>query len=494
MQGGCIAVYLMELCDGGSLFDLISQNQQTRLQEKKLIHIINEAAKGIKALHQMNPPIVHRDIKIENILLGHGKYKLCDFGSCSSQIVDFSTIPQHQYDNYEDLFSKTTTLMYRPPEMCEPSRQYLVNQKVDIWMLGCVLYTIAFYTHPFVESQKMAIIDATFRFPQNSKYSEKLHDLIRHMLTPDPKYRPDINNIIQICENYDNMSQINLNQMAAQMKTKQIQIEKQLQTFSSKPIKQFDGDIPMEELLKIQENIKKECLGSDDEQQNEFTFVRKKQPVVKKKNLNNSKYNNNNSQTSDKNHNNNKDNLIKCKYNSKIIIIAKILFLNFNSNNNQHNKILITIKIYFLNLTFKVIIQIKLKKQVMTIFLINSIFNLKITKNNLIFKIIIINNQILLISNKSLNKIYNNSKIIKTFNQIFGSFFKIITNLILKTITKNNNNNSRLNNKITFKINNNNKFSSNNNKHLIYQNSMSLNSNRLIINNNKISLIYFDNK
>jgi AP2-associated kinase len=76
--------------------------------------------------------------------------------------------------------------MYRPPEMCDLYQGYSVNEKVDVWMLGCVLYTICFYVHPFVECSKLAIVTGTFRIPEDSKYSEKIHDLIRHMITPNP--------------------------------------------------------------------------------------------------------------------------------------------------------------------------------------------------------------------------------------------------------------------------------------------------------------------
>jgi hypothetical protein len=43
--------------------------------------------------------------------------------------------------------------------------KYEVNEKVDIWMLGCVLYVMNFYIHPFQDSGKLAIINAQYRFP-----------------------------------------------------------------------------------------------------------------------------------------------------------------------------------------------------------------------------------------------------------------------------------------------------------------------------------------
>lgn len=86
---GCVALFLMELCEGGSLFDLMSATMPQKIAERKLVHLIYEAAKGLRAMHTMSPPITHRDVKIENILCGKGVYKLVDFGSCSSQVVDF---------------------------------------------------------------------------------------------------------------------------------------------------------------------------------------------------------------------------------------------------------------------------------------------------------------------------------------------------------------------------------------------------------------------
>jgi AP2-associated kinase len=48
--------------------------------------------------------------------------------------------------------------MYRPPEMSDIYQRFEVSTKVDIWMLGCVLYTMMFYVHPFQDASKLAIV------------------------------------------------------------------------------------------------------------------------------------------------------------------------------------------------------------------------------------------------------------------------------------------------------------------------------------------------
>lgn len=62
-----------------------------------------------------------------------------------------------------------TTPMYRPPEIVDPYQQFQVSNKVDIWMVGCVLYTLSYFTHPFVDSNAIGIANGVYRFP---KYPE----------------------------------------------------------------------------------------------------------------------------------------------------------------------------------------------------------------------------------------------------------------------------------------------------------------------------------
>jgi AP2-associated kinase len=57
--------------------------------------------------------------------------------------------------------------MYRPPEIVDPFKKYKVSRQVDVWMLGCVLYTLIYFTHPFIDASKAGIANAAFRISTN---------------------------------------------------------------------------------------------------------------------------------------------------------------------------------------------------------------------------------------------------------------------------------------------------------------------------------------
>ena len=56
--------------------------------------------------------------------------------------------------------------MYRPPEIVDPYLKYKVDNKADVWMTGCVLYTLCYFTHPFLDSNAIGIAAGTYRFPK----------------------------------------------------------------------------------------------------------------------------------------------------------------------------------------------------------------------------------------------------------------------------------------------------------------------------------------
>lgn len=62
----------------------------------------------------------HGDIKIENLLYNStSDIKICDFGSVTKEMLDFSKINENKFYVYDEYFEKNTTQMYRAPEMCD---------------------------------------------------------------------------------------------------------------------------------------------------------------------------------------------------------------------------------------------------------------------------------------------------------------------------------------------------------------------------------------
>ncbi|XP_027721103.1 AP2-associated protein kinase 1 isoform X1 [Vombatus ursinus] len=180
---------LMDFCRGGQVVNLMNQRLQTGFTENEVLQIFCDTCEAVARLHQCKTPIIHRDLKVENILLhDRGHYVLCDFGSATNRFQN----PQAEGVNaVEDEIKKYTTLSYRAPEMVNLYSGKIITTKADIWALGCLLYKLCYFTLPFGESQ-VAICDGNFTIPDNSRYSQDMHCLIRYMLEPDPDKRPDI--------------------------------------------------------------------------------------------------------------------------------------------------------------------------------------------------------------------------------------------------------------------------------------------------------------
>ncbi|KAM9858727.1 BMP-2-inducible protein kinase [Aulostomus maculatus] len=180
---------LMEYCKAGQVVKQMNQRLNVGFSEAEVLHIFCDTCEAVARLHQCKTPVIHRDLKVENILLNdQGSYVLCDFGSATHKVL------QPHKDGVtavEDEIKKYTTLSYRAPEMINLYAGKAITTKADIWALGCLLYKLCFFSLPFGESQ-VAICDGTFIVPDNSKFSFKLHCLIRYMLEPDQEKRPDI--------------------------------------------------------------------------------------------------------------------------------------------------------------------------------------------------------------------------------------------------------------------------------------------------------------
>ena len=322
---------LMELCTEGSLLDFIN-NSEENISESTALKIIRDIANGLMAMHSQNPPIAHRDIKIENVLKFGNTFKLCDFGSASIDTMMPEKETKDSKRDKFDIYERNTTFMYRPPEMVDEYGEFPVNEKVDIWALGCILYAILFKQQPFQDAQKLTIIKGDYYIPKEAKnYSSKIFDFIRLMLTPDPRIRPSAKDIVNYINNWNNIKEFPLCERVLEIKKRQIKIFKEKANSSSSA-----KDISEEDLekakLSIMNKLKKKSKyqrkdhdnldGVFDDDDDDGGNSKYKNMGIK----NNNNNNNNNINNNNINNNNNNGFNFNNFFNN-----------NNNNNNNQNN-------------------------------------------------------------------------------------------------------------------------------------------------------------
>ncbi|QLG72497.1 hypothetical protein HG535_0D02050 [Zygotorulaspora mrakii] len=202
LQNGSYEVFLlMEFCAGGGLIDFMNTRLQNRFQEFEILNIMSQVTQGIAAMHALIPPLVHRDIKIENVLISQrGEYKVCDFGSVCGVIRPPKNPQELAYVEHDIM--KSTTAQYRAPEMIDLYRGFPIDEKSDIWALGVFLYKLCYYTTPFEKGGELAILHSRYEFPAQPLYSGRLKNLIQTMLMESPIQRP---NICQVLEEVSRM-------------------------------------------------------------------------------------------------------------------------------------------------------------------------------------------------------------------------------------------------------------------------------------------------
>ncbi|KXN86361.1 Serine/threonine-protein kinase srk1 [Leucoagaricus sp. SymC.cos] len=207
---------IMELMEGGELFHQIVK--LTYFSENLARHVILQVAHGIRYLHEERG-VVHRDIKPENLLFerieiipsknpiirpydeekedegeftpgvgsgGIGKVKIADFGL--SKVVW-----------NEETMTPCGTVGYTAPEIVKDERY---SKSVDMWALGCVLYTLLCGFPPFYDesinvlTEKVARGYYTFLSPWWDDISHSVKDLIQHLLCVDPSQRYTIDEFL----------------------------------------------------------------------------------------------------------------------------------------------------------------------------------------------------------------------------------------------------------------------------------------------------------
>lgn len=133
----------MEYCEGGDLALLLKQQSNRPLKEDKIWKIFLQICLGLEYIHSKR--ILHRDIKTLNIFLTRDEMvKIGDLG-----------VAKLLHENADFAQTMVGTPFYLSPELCE-EKPY--NEKSDIWALGCLLYEMCTYKHPFEAANQGSLI------------------------------------------------------------------------------------------------------------------------------------------------------------------------------------------------------------------------------------------------------------------------------------------------------------------------------------------------
>lgn len=123
-----------------------------------------------------------------------------DFGSACPARVHIEN--RQQALSQQDLAAEQSTMPYRAPELFDVKTGTTLNEKVDIWSLGCTLYAMAYGQSPFEVnmdqggSVALAVLNNQYKFPtKEDHYSQDVKDAIKWMLTANPEDRPNIQQV-----------------------------------------------------------------------------------------------------------------------------------------------------------------------------------------------------------------------------------------------------------------------------------------------------------
>ena len=143
-----------------------------------------------------------RDVKPHNVLIcppdsskPWGVGVLTDLGSVTASRQSVET--RQQGLQAEEEAALKSSAPYRAPELTSVRPPVQICEKVDVWSLGCTMFSLAFGRSPFEVNnavQRLGILNARYQYPHNNsmrecKYSDQYVQLINSMLELDPLTR-----------------------------------------------------------------------------------------------------------------------------------------------------------------------------------------------------------------------------------------------------------------------------------------------------------------
>ena len=179
---------VMPFCPAGSV-----SKQLGEISEADLWRFIRDVASGLAYLHSKNPPIIHQDIKPDNILiLRNGDFVITDFG-ISKQLR--ATMRKSARS-----LNSAGAISYMGPERF--SKQYQAVKASDIWSLGVSIFELATGELPFCGMGGSLLKQGADMPELPEEFSPTLNMVCQSCMTKEPWNRPTAQQLAEFAARY----------------------------------------------------------------------------------------------------------------------------------------------------------------------------------------------------------------------------------------------------------------------------------------------------
>ncbi|XP_052360955.1 serine/threonine-protein kinase PLK1 [Oncorhynchus keta] len=178
---------VLEICRRRSLLEL--HKRRKAVTEPEARYYMMQLVKGCQYLH--NNRVIHRDLKLGNIFLSD---------DMDVKIGDFGLATKIEFDGERKKTLCGTPNYIAPEVLCKKGHSF----EVDVWSLGCILYTLLVGKPPFVTDSTSQLhpcwvhsaANTTHYYTTPWQINPVAASLIKRMLHADPSQRPTVSQLL----------------------------------------------------------------------------------------------------------------------------------------------------------------------------------------------------------------------------------------------------------------------------------------------------------
>lgn len=170
---------ILDYCNQGDLQKFMKKRKLKFLPENEAIFFLKQIMNGFKELRKHK--VIHRDFKMENIMMHNDTVKIGDFGMAKK--------------GHEIAQTVVGSYLTMAPELLSSDGKNHYSAKCDLWSVGFVFYQILFGDVPFFGLSPHEIFqdikENQHKLKMRRKVSSETEDLLRSLLKMNPKERLD---------------------------------------------------------------------------------------------------------------------------------------------------------------------------------------------------------------------------------------------------------------------------------------------------------------